>query len=536
MQDRNVEFPNRFRMVKVEGTDDIYDMIPAPGDVLNPGTLLNKENLLPDPTVARIFDGKEPVPKDPMMKDALDRLNHQVGEIITTRRTDLGDHWALCNGEYLDAYQAPDLYRMSRESYEYDIVHELEGKLTFDDGDYTVTAVNGSVVIDNTVYSAVMDVPNSKVFVYKWVGDEKSYGPVLIQTISYTTQGNQLYMRKCADWVFIEVAYQVTYSQYYRAFFAAHKDDMVFYPVSYLAEGTYAFPNGGGDSGNATGTSSTQLVYCKIKSDGTMGIAMSYITTYSNSSGSDPLMRVEVLELVNGKWMCVKAMSTSYVRISPASISVYPYYNPYLGVWQMCNQSYNNTYVYLRSINVASCYESGSLAITTATNSIWSADGRSYVYGVAYDTGSAIWLIPYYWDDDDNARNYVINVNSITAPTKLQEMTYSSWVKVIRVYDGKIYGFRTDSTLQSVKVYDTIEDLINNTGRVLTDENDYPYQTSANGVTTEYLPVTNDIAFNQGLYDHVFTGEGVVTPGYKLPAIAPDASYAYIKIKEATDD
>ena len=48
MQDRNVEFPNRFRMVKVEGTDDIYDMIPAPGDVLNPGTLLNKANLLTD--------------------------------------------------------------------------------------------------------------------------------------------------------------------------------------------------------------------------------------------------------------------------------------------------------------------------------------------------------------------------------------------------------------------------------------------------------------------------------------------------------
>jgi hypothetical protein len=39
-----------------------------------------------------------------------------------------------------------------------------------------------------------------------------------------------------------------------------------------------------------------------------------------------------------------------------------------------------------------------------------------------------------------------------------------------------------------------------------------------------------------GLYDHVLTGNGIQTPGYKLPAIAPDASYAYIKIKEATDD
>lgn len=534
MQDRNVEFPNRFRMVKVEGTDDIYDMIPAPGDVLNPGTLLNKENLLPDPTVARIFDGKEPVPKDPMMKDALDRLNHQVGEIITTRRTDLGDHWALCNGEYLDAYKAPELYRMSREGYEYDIVHELEGNLKFDDGDYTVTDVNGSVVVNNTVYSAVMDVPNSKVYVYKWVGDDKSYGPVLHQTISYTTQGNQIYLQKCADWVFIEVAYQSGYSSYSRAFFAAHKDDMSFYPVSYLTEGTYAFNNGVGNSGNGISTSNSTFVYCKIKSDGTMGMVLTYIDDYAKSSGADDRYHMNVLELVNGKWMCVKALATNYFIVSPMAVSVAPFYNPYLGLWQFCTQSNDNTYVYLYSINVAACYASGTLT-GTQSSALWSRYDSGSVYGVAYDTGSAIWLIPDCYDKDDFS-GYVKQIDGTNAFTSIRPVTWNSYVDTIRIYNGKIYGIATMRySYYGVKVFDTIDDLIDNTGTVLTDESDYP-TSSPSGFQIIYMPVTNDIAFNQGLYDHVLTGEGVQTPGYKLPAIAPDASYAYIKIKEATDD
>lgn len=506
-----------------------YEYIRLEDEPTVQGSLWNRANVLPDDTVARIFDNLGESPEDPQVKDALDRLNHQVGEIITTRRTDLGDHWALCNGEYLDAYKAPNLYRMSRESYEYDIVHELEGKLEFEGEDLYATTVNGSVVVNNTVYSAVMDVPNSKIYVYKWVGDDKSYEPVLHQTILYTTRGNTLYMTKCADWVFIEVGYNATYSAYFRSFLAAHKDDMVFYPVSYLSDGAYAFPSGGGDSGNATGTGSTDFVYCKIKSDGTMGIAMSCITTYSNSSGDNTLMKVEVLELVSGRWMCVKALSTSSVRIASATTSVHPYYNPYLGVWQMCTQTYNDTYVYLRSIDIASCYESGALAVTTATTSIWSADGRSYVYGVAYDTGSAIWLIPDYWDDEDHADNYVIDVNSITAPTKLLKMAHSTYVDTIRIYDGKIYGFESLRNYGLVKAFDTIEDLINGTGTVLVDNTDNPIYP-----TISKLKV-NDIAFGQGLYDHVLTGFRIMTPGYKLPSVAPDKAYAYIKIKEGTD-
>lgn len=99
MQDRNVEFPNRFRMVKVEGTDDIYDMIPAPGDVLNPGTLLNKANLLTDETAAALGLESE----DPTVNGAFVQLNRNVIEKPAFQK--------IASYEVAGSYQwtAPDL-------------------------------------------------------------------------------------------------------------------------------------------------------------------------------------------------------------------------------------------------------------------------------------------------------------------------------------------------------------------------------------------------------------------------------------------
>lgn len=99
MQDRNVEFPNRFRMVKVEGTDDIYDVIPAPGEVLNPGTLLNKANLLTDETAADLGLTGE----DPTVNEAFARLNKNLIEKPAFQK--------IASYEIAGAYQwtAPDL-------------------------------------------------------------------------------------------------------------------------------------------------------------------------------------------------------------------------------------------------------------------------------------------------------------------------------------------------------------------------------------------------------------------------------------------
>ena len=50
MTDRNVQFPNRYQLTKVEGTDDIYDLTPAPGTITAEGTMINKSSLLQDIT------------------------------------------------------------------------------------------------------------------------------------------------------------------------------------------------------------------------------------------------------------------------------------------------------------------------------------------------------------------------------------------------------------------------------------------------------------------------------------------------------
>lgn len=51
-EDRNVEFPYRYRRVPVPGTDDIVDLIPTPGEVIAEGTFTNKANMLTDETSA----------------------------------------------------------------------------------------------------------------------------------------------------------------------------------------------------------------------------------------------------------------------------------------------------------------------------------------------------------------------------------------------------------------------------------------------------------------------------------------------------
>lgn len=524
----------RYGIYDASGSLLRYEYIRLEDEPTVQGSLWNRANVLPDDTVARIFDSVGESPDDPQVKDALDRLNHQVGEIITTRRTDLGDHWALCNGEYMDAYKAPALYRMSRESYEYDIVHELDGEHKNGTSSSETAYQSSSVVVNNTVYQAVLDVSAAVINLYKWVGDDNSYGPVLVQAITCHTQCNHIHMSKCADWVFIEAGYIASYSSYKRAFFAANQSDMQFYPISYLVEGDYAFNNGIGDSGDGVSTDDSTFVYCKIKSDGTMGMVMTYFDNYTNSSSTDDRYRMNVLELVNGKWMCVKALATNYFIVSPMAVSVAPFYNPYLGLWQFCTQSNNNTYVYLYSIDVAACYASGTLT-GTQSSALWSRYDSSSVHGVAYDTGSAIWLIPDCYDKDDFS-GYVKQIDGTNAFTRIRAVTWDSYVDTIRIYNGKIYGFSTRRTnVYGIKVFDTIDDLIDNTGTVLTDNSDYPYIDPDVG-SNIYMPRTNDISFNQALYDHVLTGYGIQTPGYKLPVIAPDASYAYIKIKEATDD
>lgn len=65
MEDRSVQYPQRYQLKKVEGTDDIYDLIPAPGEITAEGTLINKSALLKDETATLFKDlPEDPVPDD----------------------------------------------------------------------------------------------------------------------------------------------------------------------------------------------------------------------------------------------------------------------------------------------------------------------------------------------------------------------------------------------------------------------------------------------------------------------------------------
>ena len=56
MKDRSVQYPKRYRLTKISGTDDIYDLDPTPGEITEEGTLINKGTLLSDDTAAKFFE------------------------------------------------------------------------------------------------------------------------------------------------------------------------------------------------------------------------------------------------------------------------------------------------------------------------------------------------------------------------------------------------------------------------------------------------------------------------------------------------
>lgn len=96
MKDRNVQYPNRYQLNKVTGTDDIYDLVPAPGEVSDEGTILNKSNLLSDVVAESLGFAPNDNPK---VSDALNMAKANVGDIRYTARNDLSDDWLLCNGQ-----------------------------------------------------------------------------------------------------------------------------------------------------------------------------------------------------------------------------------------------------------------------------------------------------------------------------------------------------------------------------------------------------------------------------------------------------
>lgn len=84
MDDRNVQYPNRFQLTKVDGTDDIYEIIPAPGEVYTEGTFINKFALLKDTTAALYGLGADAVPDDVLAAIKTQTDNIATGSYVGT--------------------------------------------------------------------------------------------------------------------------------------------------------------------------------------------------------------------------------------------------------------------------------------------------------------------------------------------------------------------------------------------------------------------------------------------------------------------
>lgn len=167
MEDRDVQFPNRYRITKVEGTDDIYDFEPVPGEVTEDGSLVNKSLLFSD-IAAGMFGlfGNDATPNKAF--EWLGKFNQ---------------HWwkktAIASGESFYVYSAdrsayPDSGEQDGYEYQYLGVpfEDLPNAPKIETGSYTGTGKYGSsnpnkLTFDGTpVYCVIFGTEKTKSYVY----------------------------------------------------------------------------------------------------------------------------------------------------------------------------------------------------------------------------------------------------------------------------------------------------------------------------------------------------------------------------------
>ena len=153
MKDRNVEFPNRYQLVKVEGTDDVFDIIPAPGEVAEEGTMINKSSLLSDAVAASFGLGAAALPNDAL--SVLSRLHSGLaneyvwakeGYIAPTYTQTTVDKAYLIHPEYYITVRLADSFEVSEDGT-VSLVNP-SGEQTITGGN--LTALNGKYFIITT--------------------------------------------------------------------------------------------------------------------------------------------------------------------------------------------------------------------------------------------------------------------------------------------------------------------------------------------------------------------------------------------------
>lgn len=134
-----------FKQAAEAGEQTLDVMFNAPGWQQQP-TFLNKQNLGQDKTMAVYNRGPEGTVDD------LFQSVFAVGDIKVSTRTDLGDSWLLCNGEFFDESKYPDLPKVAPKK-----ANEWNNKYTFSDTVDFVKYVNGYIFVklkNNSLYYA----------------------------------------------------------------------------------------------------------------------------------------------------------------------------------------------------------------------------------------------------------------------------------------------------------------------------------------------------------------------------------------------
>lgn len=134
-----------FKQAAGAGEQTLDVMFNAPGWQQQP-TFLNKQNLGQDKTMAVYNRGPEGTVDD------LFQSVFAVGDIKVSTRTDLGDSWLLCNGEFFDENKYPDLPKVAPKK-----ANVWNNKYTFSDTVDFVRYVNGYIFVklrNNSLYYA----------------------------------------------------------------------------------------------------------------------------------------------------------------------------------------------------------------------------------------------------------------------------------------------------------------------------------------------------------------------------------------------